>query len=78
MGNVIKIIVSFSERFWDEDLYDVVCTESFVPEFWMLRYPARDYVGVEKARGAKGEPRADAACTSNRLTCMHDMWGVQW
>lgn len=39
MGNVIKVILGFSERFWPEDCYDVVCTDSFVPEFWMLRYP---------------------------------------
>mmetsp|Transcript_12835 Transcript_12835/g.22635 ORF Transcript_12835/g.22635 Transcript_12835/m.22635 type:complete len:387 (+) Transcript_12835:239-1399(+) len=43
MGNVIKIILSFSERFWPEDMYDVVCTDSFVPEFWMLHYPHTDH-----------------------------------
>lgn len=39
MGNAVKIIMLFNDRFWPEDMYDVLCTSSLVPEFWMLRYP---------------------------------------
>ncbi|PNH04269.1 putative polyamine oxidase 4 [Tetrabaena socialis] len=39
MGNVVKLLLSFSSRFWPEDMYDVLCPGAFVPEFWMLRYP---------------------------------------
>lgn len=39
MGNVIKVILGFKDKFWPENMYDCVCTDSFVPEFWMLRYP---------------------------------------
>ncbi|GLI62385.1 hypothetical protein VaNZ11_005004 [Volvox africanus] len=39
MGNVIKVVLSFSRRFWKEDMYDVVCPGAFAPEFWMLNYP---------------------------------------
>lgn len=35
-----QIILGFSNSFWPADMYDCVCTDSFVPEFWMLRYPA--------------------------------------
>ena len=28
--------------------YDVICTDSFVPEMWMLRYPANE---AGKVRG---------------------------
>mmetsp|Transcript_16926 Transcript_16926/g.36620 ORF Transcript_16926/g.36620 Transcript_16926/m.36620 type:complete len:442 (+) Transcript_16926:98-1423(+) len=40
MGNVVKIILTFKEAFWPPEMYDVVCTDAFVPEFWMLKYPA--------------------------------------
>lgn len=39
MGNVVKIFLTFSRRFWPEKMYDVICTDAFVPEFWMLSYP---------------------------------------
>ncbi|EFJ44139.1 amine oxidase-like protein [Volvox carteri f. nagariensis] len=39
MGNVVKVVLSFSRRFWREDMYDVVCPGAFAPEFWMLNYP---------------------------------------
>ncbi|GAX76666.1 hypothetical protein CEUSTIGMA_g4112.t1 [Chlamydomonas eustigma] len=38
MGNIIKIILSFKEQFWPENMFDLICTDSFVPEMWMLRY----------------------------------------
>jgi hypothetical protein len=41
-GNAIKIVASFTRRFWPDDLYDVVCTDELVPEFWMTRRPVLD------------------------------------
>lgn len=34
--------MSFNKRFWPEDLYDVVCTDCFVPEFWMTQRNVTD------------------------------------
>ncbi|KXZ54086.1 hypothetical protein GPECTOR_5g191 [Gonium pectorale] len=42
MGNAVKIVMSFSRRFWPENMYDVVCPGAWAPEFWMLKYPAVD------------------------------------
>lgn len=39
MGNAVKIFLTFKRRFWPETMYDIVCPDSFVPEFWMLTYP---------------------------------------
>ncbi|KAG2490106.1 hypothetical protein HYH03_011412 [Edaphochlamys debaryana] len=36
MGNALKIIINFSRKFWPDNMYDVVCPGSFIPEFWML------------------------------------------
>jgi hypothetical protein len=41
-GNAIKIVAAFTRRFWPDDLYDVVCTDELVPEFWMTRRPVSD------------------------------------
>jgi monoamine oxidase len=41
-GNAIKIVLSFTRPFWPDDLYDVVCTDELVPEFWMTRRPVTD------------------------------------
>ncbi|MEW5316230.1 MAG: hypothetical protein WDW38_007611 [Sanguina aurantia] len=38
MGNVVKILLTFSRQFWPEGMYDIICPDSFVPELWMLRY----------------------------------------
>jgi len=42
MGNAVKVLVSFSRRFWPEDVYDVVCTDTFVPELWMTQHQPTD------------------------------------
>lgn len=39
MTNAIKVILMFSQAFWPADLFDVVCTDSFIPEFWITSYP---------------------------------------
>lgn len=43
MSNAIKVILVFKERFWPEGMWDVVCTDSFIPEFWMTTYPTTDH-----------------------------------
>ena len=35
-----QVILAFSRCFWPPQLFDVVCTDSFIPEFWCTRYPA--------------------------------------
>lgn len=39
MSSCVKVVLAFSERFWPEDLFDVVCTDCFLPEFWITQYP---------------------------------------
>ncbi|KAG0575463.1 hypothetical protein M758_5G006600 [Ceratodon purpureus] len=39
MNNCVKVLMAFSDRFWPEDMFDVVCTHCFLPEFWMTHYP---------------------------------------
>eukprot|EP01024_Parvocaulis_polyphysoides_P014875 TRINITY_DN16273_c0_g1_i4.p1 TRINITY_DN16273_c0_g1~~TRINITY_DN16273_c0_g1_i4.p1 ORF type:complete len:219 (+),score=35.95 TRINITY_DN16273_c0_g1_i4:37-657(+) len=39
MSYAIKVIIGFEQKFWADDLYDVVCTDMFLPEFWMTTYP---------------------------------------
>lgn len=38
----LQIIIAFNKRFWPERLYDVICTHSFVPEFWMTQHAVID------------------------------------
>lgn len=41
MSNAVKIFLTFSRQFWPTDLFDVVCTDSFLPEIWITsRQPA--------------------------------------
>lgn len=40
MNNCVKVLMAFSERFWPEDMFDVVCTHCFLPEFWVTQYPS--------------------------------------
>eukprot|EP00878_Enallax_costatus_P037744 GHUV01042707.1.p1 GENE.GHUV01042707.1~~GHUV01042707.1.p1 ORF type:complete len:209 (-),score=62.70 GHUV01042707.1:119-745(-) len=41
-GVVMQIIIAFNQRFWPERLYDVICTHTFVPEFWMTQHEVVD------------------------------------
>lgn len=38
----MQIIIAFDTRFWPAQLYDVVCTHSFVPELWMTQHTVID------------------------------------
>ncbi|KAK3272903.1 hypothetical protein CYMTET_18830 [Cymbomonas tetramitiformis] len=42
MGNAIKVLLAFEKSFWPEGLFDVCCMDSFLPEIWMLEYPAQE------------------------------------
>ena len=35
-----QVMLAFRRCFWPPELFDVVCTDSFIPEFWCTRYPA--------------------------------------
>mmetsp|Transcript_25191 Transcript_25191/g.39558 ORF Transcript_25191/g.39558 Transcript_25191/m.39558 type:complete len:217 (+) Transcript_25191:3-653(+) len=35
VGNAIKILLKVKEKFWPDDCWDVVCSDSFVPELWL-------------------------------------------
>ena len=34
------MILAFNTPFWPEQFFDVVCTDCFIPEFWVTSYPA--------------------------------------
>lgn len=34
------MLLAFSNRFWPEDLFDVVCSDCFLPEIWTTKYPS--------------------------------------
>ena len=36
----MQVILAFSRPFWPAGLFDVVCTDCFIPEFWVTQYPA--------------------------------------
>ena len=35
----LQVILCFSHPFWPQDLFDVVCSASFLPEIWITSYP---------------------------------------
>lgn len=39
---LVQVIIAFDTRFWPAQLYDVVCTHSFVPEMWMTQHTVID------------------------------------
>ena len=39
--NVVQVILAFSEAFWPEGFFDVVCTDCFIPEFWVTSYASK-------------------------------------
>jgi len=36
----VQVIMMFAQPFWPEGFFDVVCTDSFIPEFWVTPPPA--------------------------------------
>ncbi|CAG9459995.1 unnamed protein product [Pedinophyceae sp. YPF-701] len=61
LGNAIKLILAFKDKFWPEEMYDVVCPGCFVPEIWMLEYPPE--------RDADGRPVRPAAGGTCCVVC---------
>ena len=53
IGNAAKVYIGFDKILWPEDLFDVVCTNCFLPEFWITKYPvspvAREAKSSEEA-----------------------------
>ena len=39
IGNAAKVFIGFRNPVWSSDLFDVVCTSCFLPEFWITAYP---------------------------------------
>ena len=35
LGNAMKIAVIVNRKFWPNDFYDAICSDSFVPEIWL-------------------------------------------
>jgi len=62
ISNAVKVFLAFDAPFWPEGLFDVVCTDCFLPELWILSYPpggggegVRDPSGgKERVRGGGG------------------------
>ena len=57
-------MLAFSCRFWPRQLFDVVCTDCFIPEFWCTRYPVPEQAhgsSVEQQQQPAGSPRSPAA-----------------
>lgn len=48
MSNAIKVVMMFAHPFWPADFFDVVCTDSFIPEFWVTSPPAVRYHQASK------------------------------
>lgn len=38
----MQVILAFNRVFWPEELFDVVCVDCFIPEFWVTSYPVPD------------------------------------
>ena len=60
-----QIILVFSRKFWPEEVWDVVCTDCFVPEFWMTEYPVR----CTSTLNGKSESSANASWAKSPDTC---------
>ncbi|CAI5479368.1 unnamed protein product [Closterium sp. Yama58-4] len=42
MGCAVKVLMAFSHRVWPAHLFDIVCTDSFLPEFLAVGFAAGD------------------------------------
>ena len=40
-SNAVKVLLGFDEAFWPDGLWDVVCVDCFLPELWILDFPAK-------------------------------------
>jgi len=45
-GNAVKVVARVNKKFWPDDTWDVVCSDSFIPELWLT--PAARCLAGEK------------------------------
>jgi len=72
-SNCVKVILKLQEKFWPDDLWDVVCADSFIPEVWltpaaavlkgkpMKEYYMVGFIGGERASRLAALPPAEVA-----------------
>jgi len=46
----VQVIMMFAQPFWPESFFDVVCTDSFIPEFWVTPPPAYSHQHEKQPR----------------------------
>jgi len=46
----VQVIMMFAHPFWPEGFFDVVCTDSFIPEFWVTPPPAYSHQHEKQPR----------------------------
>lgn len=59
LADAVKIHLTFNKRFWPEDCHGVVCTGTFVPEFWI-----NTNSGIGAYRDSDDSPVVGAASAS--------------
>lgn len=61
-----QVIMMFAQPFWPADFFDVVCTDSFIPEFWITSpplltptrpLPASEHTGLHDAGSSNSSPQ---------------------
>lgn len=57
MSTALKVILAFTHRFWPEDMFHVLCSESFLPEVWTRSYPMDK--NLINNNNNQGEPLGD-------------------
>lgn len=68
MGSAVKILVSFSCAFWPQDMYDVVCCDCFVPEFWICDAPPAGHPDALPAATAGHAPATHPPAAQHAVT----------
>lgn len=66
MLGMVQVIMMFAQPFWPADFFDVVCTDSFIPEFWVTcpplltptrPLPASEHTGLHDAGNSTSSPQ---------------------
>ncbi len=84
LERIVQVILAFSSPFWPDGFFDVVCTDCFIPEFWVTSYsgitgasPAL-YCMVGFVAGQKAEDMSNmrpSNIISNTLNQLDQMFG---
>ena len=40
--HLLQVVLAFRQPFWPAELFDVICVDCFIPEFWVTSYPIAD------------------------------------